>query len=164
MAEDSRASGETDDSDGSGGSGDPRDSSGSSRSGGSIGSIGSLARVRDRLYAAQRTRRVRWGLAAVAAVVGVGLATLHWAGLLVGGALVGLSAPTFRRALVAGLGFAGLVLAVASVQFSVAGVLDEVLAMGQIVWVSVGTAVGLALVGASVRGLFPDATVESRRD
>jgi len=115
----------------------------------------------ERLYAAQRRRRERWFLTAGATVVGLGLASLHWSGLLAGGALVGLCWPTLRRAVVAGLAFAVVVLAAAVVQFSLAGVLGKYLAMGPILWVSVVAPVVGCPLGATVRGLLPDAPPEA---
>jgi len=112
-----------------------------------------------RLYAAQRTPRERWALTIAAAVVGLGLATVHWAGLLAGGALVGLAWPTLRRAFVAGLGFAALVLVTTTAEFLLAGVLERSLAMGQITYLAVAIPVVAGPLGASTRGLLPDAPV-----
>ena len=64
-----------------------------------------LATVRSR-------RRWRWSLLAVAMLVGLGLAWLHWLGLVVGGALVGVVSRTVPRAVAVGLAFGGFVLAV----------------------------------------------------
>jgi hypothetical protein len=110
-----------------------------------------------RLYLLQRRRRERLLATAFATLVGLAAGTVHWSGLLVGGALVGLARPTLRRALVAGLGFAVLVLVAAAVEFALAGVLDRSLAMGPLLWV--GTAIGVVapVLGATVRGLFRDA-------
>jgi len=92
-----------------------------------------------------------------ALVLGTVLATFHWAGLLVGGALVGFSRPTLRRALVAGFGFGVLVLLVTAARFALAGTLGAVLAT----WPLVGVGVAIPLVagplGALARGLVRDA-------
>lgn len=112
-----------------------------------------------RLYAVQTTGRERWAVALGATAVGLALAAVHWIGLLVGGALVGLCWPTFRRALVAGLGFGGVVLGVAAVRFALAGSLGDVLATGPLVAVAVATALVGGLLGGSARGLLPDAPV-----
>jgi hypothetical protein len=72
----------------------------------------------------------------VAIVVGLVAAWVHWAGLFVGGALVGLAAATRGRALLAGFGFGVLVVAIFVVTLFVGGDLSQYLAMGQIVAVS----------------------------
>jgi hypothetical protein len=114
-----------------------------------------------RLYAVQRTPRDRWALTLLAAVVGLGLATVHWAGLLAGGALVGLAWPTLRRALLAGLGFAALALVVTATGFLLAGVFEKSLAMGQITYLAVAIPLVAGPLGASARGLLPDAPVDA---
>ncbi|ELZ25708.1 hypothetical protein C475_09624 [Halosimplex carlsbadense 2-9-1] len=113
--------------------------------------------IRARLYAAQTNPRDRWALVAVATAVGLALGTVHWVGLLVGGALVGFCWPTLRRALVAGLGFGVVVLLAMAVQFALAGSLDEYLAMGQLLAVSVAVPLVAGPLGAAARGLVPDA-------
>lgn len=110
-----------------------------------------------RLYAVQRDPRGRRALTAVAFVVGLALATVHWGGLLVGGALVGLAQPTLGRALPAGLGFGIAALAVAAVRFALAGTLAEVAGTWPLVGVAVAVALVAAPLGATARGLLPDA-------
>ena len=113
------------------------------------------------LYALQRTPRLRRVAAVVALLVGLGLATLHWGGLLVGGALVGLSMPTLRRALVAGLGFGLAGLVVAGARFALAGTLGAVLGAWPLVAVAVVAPLVAGPVGSLVRGLVPDAPPET---
>jgi len=119
-------------------------------------SDGTLAR----LYDLQRDPRRRRLATAVALGLGLLLATVHWAGLLAGGALVGLSRPTLRRALAAGFGFGVLVLVVTAARFALAGTLGAVLAT----WPLVGVGVAIPLVagplGALARGLVRDAPLE----
>ncbi|MFB6141263.1 MAG: hypothetical protein ABEJ26_12620 [Halosimplex sp.] len=110
-----------------------------------------------RLYDAQTTPRTRRAMTLAATVVGLAFATVHWSGLLVGGALVGLCYPTFRRALVAGLGFGVAALLVAGGRLALAGALDESLAMGPLLAVGVAVPLVAGPLGASVRGLLPDA-------
>jgi len=74
---------------------------------------------------------------------------------------VGLAWPTLRRALVAGLGFAALALVAAAAEFLLAGVLEKSLAMGQITYLAVAIPIVAGLLGASARGLFPDAPVDA---
>lgn len=113
-----------------------------------------------RLYAAQTTGRERWAIAVGATVVGLALAAVHWVGLLVGGALVGLCWPTLRRAVVAGLGFGVVVVAVAAARFALAGTLADVLATWPLVGVAVGMALAGGVLGATARGLLPDEPLE----
>jgi hypothetical protein len=114
----------------------------------------------DRLFALQRVPRRRGLATAGALVLGVLLGTVHWAGLLVGGALVGLCQPTLGRALVAGLGFGVAVLAVVTLRFALAGTLGAVLGTWPLVGVGVAVALVAGPVGALARGLFEDAPLE----
>lgn len=109
------------------------------------------------LYAAQCDPRRRRVLTVAALAVGLGFATLHWSGLLVGGALVGLAQPTLRRALLAGLGFGVAALVVAAVRFALAGTLAGVGGTWPLVAVGVAAALVAGPLGASARGLIPDA-------
>ncbi|WP_123537237.1 hypothetical protein [Halosimplex salinum] len=113
--------------------------------------------VVDRLYDAQTAARERRLLTVVATVAGLALATVHWSGLLAGGALVGLCQPTLRRALVAGLGFGLVVLGVVAAQFALAGSLSASLAMGPLLALGVAVPLVAGPLGATARGLLPDA-------
>jgi hypothetical protein len=113
-----------------------------------------------RLFALQREPRRRRLATAGALVFGVVLGTVHWAGLLVGGALVGLCQPTLGRALAAGLGFGVAVLAVTTLRFALVGTLGSVLGTWPLVGVGVAVALVAGPVGALVRGLFEDAPFE----
>jgi hypothetical protein len=113
--------------------------------------------VRARLYDAQTSPRERWVLTVAATALGLALAAVHWSGVLAGGALVGFCWPTLRRALVAGLAFGVVVLLVVAVQFALAGSLDEYLAMGPLLAVSVAVPLVAGPLGAAARGLVPDA-------
>ncbi len=90
---------------------------------------------------------------AVFAVVGVGLALawLHWFGLVVGGALVGLVSPSVWRGVAGALGFGVLVLAAFAIGLGDAA--WRVLEMSPIVYVTVASALGLPAFGALVRGM-----------
>ncbi|MFB6125028.1 MAG: hypothetical protein ABEJ59_03625 [Halanaeroarchaeum sp.] len=88
----------------------------------------------------------------VAVLVGLLLAAVHWVGLAVGGALVGLAASSTRRGLAAGAGFGALAWAVFLGRQFVAGVGPGPDAT-QLVAVALVGAVVLATVGASVRVL-----------
>jgi hypothetical protein len=115
--------------------------------------------LRARLYDAQTDPRERWALTVAATAVGLALATVHWGGLLVGGALVGFAQPTLRRALVAGLAFGVVVLLAMAVRFALAGTLDAYLEMGQLLAVSVAIPLVAGPLGATARGLVPDASL-----
>jgi len=118
-------------------------------------------RVSSRLFALQRDPRRRGVATAGALLLGVVLGTFHWAGLLVGGALVGLCQPTLRRALATGLGYGVLVVAVVSLRLALAGTLDEVLGTWPLLGVGVAVALVAGPVGALARGLFGDAPLEA---
>jgi len=94
-------------------------------------------------------RRNRWIATALALIVGLGLASVHWLGLVAGAALVALPQRTTARGVVAGVGFGLLALAATAVSLSLAGGLDVALAMTQ----PLGVAVGVALIGGAVGGL-----------
>jgi len=88
---------------------------------------------------------------AVTLAVGVALASLHWLGLVAAGAAAALVAPTFRR----GVGYALAAGVLALVGFAVAlgpaaALVPE---MRPVVYVTVGGAVGLPLLGSLARGI-----------
>ncbi|MEF8840654.1 MAG: hypothetical protein V5A62_03385 [Haloarculaceae archaeon] len=86
--------------------------------------------------------------------VGVVLGSLHPAGLVAGGLLVGLVAPTLRRALLFGLYLGGLVLLVFGVSLLLAGTLGRVAAMGGLTLLSVVVGLAFPTLGAlGVRGV-----------
>lgn len=89
----------------------------------------------------------------LAFVVALPLAAVHWLGLVAGGALVGLTAVTLRRALVLG-GFLGLCVAGGFVGWLwLVGALGKAIATGQLFGLSIVTAIGFPILGAGVRGL-----------
>jgi NO-binding membrane sensor protein with MHYT domain len=95
----------------------------------------------------------RRGLLLVGAVlVGLAVSAVHWIGLAVGGALVGLVAQSTRHGLVAGAGFgliAWLIFVVEQFQNGAWPPGDAITLFG----LALGIAVGLGVVGASVRAL-----------
>lgn len=113
------------------------------------------------LYALQRDPQRRWIAAAVAAVVGLALSTVHWSGLLLGGALVGWAWPTLGRATLAGLGFGLLALVAFGLALGASGTLPAALGMGAITYVTVATALVLGALGGLSRGLAGDASVDA---
>ncbi|WP_247729355.1 YccS/YhfK family membrane protein [Halovivax limisalsi] len=97
-------------------------------------------------------RRDHWIAMGIAAAVGLAFAWLHWFGLVLGGALVGLIATTPPRAPLAGFGFGGLVLAVFTAWLGgVAAVVA--LQMQPVTYVLVGASLGLPVFGSLVRWL-----------
>jgi hypothetical protein len=95
----------------------------------------------------------RAGLTALAAVVGVALADVHWLGLVAGGALVSLPQRSLARGLLAGFGFGGVVLAVFLVDLGAAGAAGGFLRFGLLRDVAVAMGLGLPTFGALARGL-----------
>lgn len=113
-----------------------------------------------RLYGVQTDPTSRWRATVLAGAFGALLSTVHWSGLLVGGALVGLAWPTLRRALVAGAGFGVAVVAVFALELALAGSLSKVAAMGVVGVLPVAVPLVAGPLGAAVRGMVPDAARE----
>ena len=88
---------------------------------------------------------------AVAWVVAVAVGALHWGGLVVGGALVGVLAPSFLRALQRGLYVGVGVLAAFGAYLLAFGALDTFLGMGQITLLTAAISLVFPVLGASVR-------------
>lgn len=72
-----------------------------------------------------RTGRYREVAVVLAGVVGLAVAGVHWAGLVVGGVLLGLVAPSLRRALATAVSFASLVLVAFTAFLAVGGTLPS---------------------------------------
>lgn len=96
----------------------------------------------------------QWIAYLVTIVAGLGLATVHWLGLVAAGTLVGLVATSLKRALMAGFGFGLLALAFWFVRLSVEGSLGEVLATGEFVVIAVVIGIVGPLLGSLVRGII----------
>ena len=97
-------------------------------------------------------RRWRGTALLVAVAVGFGAAWVHWLGLFVAGALVGLSSRTLTRAVLAGIAFGALV---AIVQVLVVPGMDagEFLDLRPPVYVTLGAALGAPAWGSLIRGV-----------
>ena len=108
--------------------------------------FGTLVAVR----AGTRGRRLLVTAGAVA--VGLVLATGHWLGLVLGGALVGVLQRDLKRAVVGGLLF-GLVALGAFVLVTSRLAAGELLALAPPIYVTVGAGLGLALLGSLTRGV-----------
>jgi hypothetical protein len=96
--------------------------------------------------------RLRWALTAAAVLVGVALVTVHWLGLVLGGALVGVLQRGLGRAILAGLAF-GVVALLAFLILAARLEPGELLALRPVVYVTVGAGLGLPLLGSLVRGV-----------
>lgn len=86
-------------------------------------------------------------------LLGLGLGSLHWFGLVVGGAVVALPARTIPRGLAYGLGLGVLGLLVFAAQLALQGALGPALSTGMVGGISVLIGLALPLIGSLVRGL-----------
>lgn len=99
----------------------------------------------------------------VAVVVGLVASAVHWAGLVLGGALVGVVAPTLRRSLVTGLFFGFTVFVAFLVYLLVVGGASKYVSMGMLFYLSAAIAFLLPVVAAvASRGLTAIGSVSSR--
>jgi hypothetical protein len=109
--------------------------------------------------AGAQLRRVReeskphWVALSVAIIVGLVLSAVHWLGLVVGGALVGLVAATLPRALLSGLGFGLLVATVWALVLVLSGALGDVTATGQFAGLGLLVALVAPVFGSLARGV-----------
>ncbi|WP_224336958.1 hypothetical protein [Haloprofundus halobius] len=108
----------------------------------------------DSALAPVRTGRYAELALTLATVVGVAATVVHWAGLVVGGVLVGLVATSLSRAVVNGLTFGLVVLFAFGAWLLYEGALSTALETGQIGALTVAAAFGLPLAAAvAVRAL-----------
>ena len=111
---------------------------------------GRVVAARDRVRVGDRAELA----ASVVFLVGLIASAVHWSGLLVGGALLGLVASSVRRAMLTGVYLGVSVLFVFGVSLVVVGALSAYLSTGVLLLASVGFSVGLpALAAGAVRGL-----------
>lgn len=94
-----------------------------------------------------------WVALLVAIVVGLAAASVHWLGLVLGGALVGLVTTGLWRALLAGLGFGLVAVLTWLLQLVIAGSVGDVLAMGLFAWLAIGIGIAASVLGSLVRGV-----------
>lgn len=90
----------------------------------------------------------------LAIVIGLLASSLHWIGLLVGGILVGLQAPSTARGIAYGAAWGGFAWLVFVALLATNGVVPTV-EMGQLFGVSIGIALVLGAIGGSARELKP---------
>jgi hypothetical protein len=112
-----------------------------------------LAAVSAQLRRVRTESRPHWVALVAGVVVGLVLAGVHWLGLVVGGALVGLVAASLRRAVLAGLGFGLVVAAVWALLLALPGALGDVVAMGQIAGLGLLVALVAPVLGSLARGI-----------
>jgi len=108
-------------------------------------------RLGDTLDQARTRRRSHAVALALASGIGLLLAWLHWSGLVLGGALVALVAPSIRRGAAYALAFGVLVLVAFAVSIGDSALL--VPEMRPIVYVTVGAGIGLPVLGSLARGI-----------
>jgi len=106
-----------------------------------------------RLDALRADRRRRLAAAVAGAAVGLAVAWLHWLGFVLGGALVALAQPSFRRGVLAGLAF-GLVAWLAFLAWLASlGALALYPETGQVLAVSTAVPFAGGALGSLARGL-----------
>lgn len=105
------------------------------------------------LPALRNEPRRRLTATGVAVGIGLALATVHWSGLLLAGALVGLLQRSLRRAIAAGVALGGLIVGSFLAQFVLTGTLGPVLVMGQPPWLAVAIGLALPAFGSLIRGV-----------
>lgn len=107
----------------------------------------------DELRSLRADDRRRAAVVAAGVVLGLGLGSVHWLGLVLGGALVAMPARSVPRGLAAGFGLGVLELVVFGGLLAAQGALGAALSTGTVGLV--GAAVGLAgpLLGSLVRGI-----------
>jgi len=119
---------------------------------GAVAAGGPLARLRSGLWWLREGPRADQ-VTVLAFVLGTALGAVHWAGLFVGGALVGVVAPSFTRAVQHGLYLGVLVLGLFVGALWLYGSLSAYLAMGQVLYLNLATTLLLPPLGATLRGL-----------
>ena len=99
----------------------------------------------------------------LAVALGLVASAFHWAGLILGGLLVGLVAPTVRRSVVTGLFFGFTVFVAFLAYLLVVGAASAYVAMGVLFYLSVAIAVLVpTLAAVAVRGLTATGSGASR--
>lgn len=107
----------------------------------------------DRLAELRTDDRQRRLVVVAGALLGLVLGSLHWFGLVIGGAIVALPARSIKRGLATGLGLGVLVLLVAATELALQGALAPALSTGTVVGSSAVIGVALPLWGALIRGV-----------
>ncbi|MWG33966.1 hypothetical protein [Halomarina oriensis] len=106
-----------------------------------------------RLRDALRTGEYSDVLVVFTFLVGLAVTAVHWVGLVVGGLLLGVLAPSFWRAVQYGLYFGIAVLAAFLAYLWLFGALGQFAVAGQLTWLALGATLVLPTLAAMVRGL-----------
>ncbi|UWG47532.1 putative membrane protein [Halanaeroarchaeum sp. HSR-CO] len=110
--------------------------------------IGDRRGILDRI---RHRRKFRIAALLATSAGGLVLVWVHWIGLIVAGALVGLVSPDLRAAVVSAGGFGLLVLAVFILPRG--AIAPRVVSMDPIIYITVGGALLLPVLGSLVRGV-----------
>lgn len=102
----------------------------------------------------RETPRLRRLATLFGALLGLGLATLHWLGFIAGGVLVSLPASSARWALLRGVVFGILAVAVFLGGAALTGTSSRVLATGLPAALAISTPLLLGLLGSLARALY----------
>jgi len=112
-----------------------------------------LATARKRVTALRDDHRQRLAVAVLGVVVGLGLGTVSWYGLVLGGAIVALPARSFARGLAAGLGLGVLELLLFAWLLAANGALGPALTTGMVGGLSLGLGLAGPVLGSLIRGV-----------
>lgn len=107
--------------------------------------------VPDRLDAIRGRPWQRWGVTLAGGVIGVLIATTHWLGFVIGGALVALPQRTRVRGVLTGVGFGAVVWGLFLVTLALDGAATAYLEMDQVFHLSLAIPVVAAFLGSLVR-------------
>lgn len=108
---------------------------------------------RDRLTAVRSDPRQRRIVVAAGVLLGLGLGSLHWFGLVIGGAVVALPARTVPRGLGYGLALGVSQLLVFAGLLAWQGALGPALSTGMVGGITVVIGLAVPLLGSLVRGI-----------
>lgn len=112
-----------------------------------------MSAPRARLATVRDEPRYRYLVMALGGILGLALATVHWLGIVLGGAVVGLAATRFRYALGAGVVYGLVVGAAFAAWLALGGALGGALDTGAVFGIGVGIAVVGATLGSLARGI-----------
>jgi hypothetical protein len=113
----------------------------------------STASLDERLELVRRDTDVRRLAMGIGALAGLLLASVHWLGFVVGGALVALTQPTLGRGLLSGLAFGVLAWLVFVAWLAILGSVGVYAGMGELLALSVAIPVLGGLLGGLARGI-----------
>lgn len=111
----------------------------------------STDRFRDALGSIRTRPRHHFVAMVITAFVGLFLAWIHWIGLIIAGALVGIVSPSLRNGVFSALGFGFLVITLFMLSHGTGA--TRVLRMEPIIYITLLSALVLPVLGSLVRGL-----------